>query len=99
MIRFGLPVLAMSAVLAALIQPDTKLLPPAVPDGAELASIWVVGRQLDFRSETRLRRHFETSNEVQHFGLRDLPEPLEVVQLRLDLVVGTVEPVTFPAPR
>src|SRR5262249_26088954 len=63
---------------------------------AELASIWIIRRQLKFGSWSKLLWHFETRNEAQHFGFGDLLEPLKEGELGIYFVVGAIEPVTLP---
>src|SRR6202035_730484 len=49
--------------------------------------------QIYSRLRAKLFRHFESMNEPVHFGLCDLPQAFQVLHLRIDPVICTVEPV------
>ncbi len=62
---------------------------------AELTSIGIEGRQYDFRPGPEFLGHVQSRNEVLHLGFGDPLKPLQIVQLRFNLVIGAVEPVPF----
>src|ERR1700688_428377 len=66
---------------------------PDVIENAKLRSSGIVWRQLNSGLRTKLFRHFESIDESAHLGLRDLSQALQVVELRFEPVVRTIEPV------
>ena len=62
-------------------------------ENAELWARGVVRRQLYFWLGTKFFWHFESMNEPVHFGLCDLPQALQVLHLRIEPVICTIEPV------
>src|ERR1700686_2923061 len=66
---------------------------PDVIENAKLRSSGIVRRQLNSCLRTKLFRHFESIDEPAHLGLCDLSQSLQVVELRFEPVVCTIEPV------
>lgn len=62
---------------------------------AELTSSRIEGRQLDFWFGPELFGHVQSRSEVLSLGFGDPLKPLQIVQLRFNLVIGAVEPVSF----
>src|SRR5271165_5063217 len=66
---------------------------PDVIENAKLGSSGIVWRQLNSGLRTKLFWHFESIDEPAYFGLCDLSQALQVVELRSEPVVCTIEPV------
>src|ERR1700676_121381 len=53
----------------------------------------IVRRQFDSWLRAELVWHFETSDESRHLSLCDPAQPLQVLQLRFQLVAGPIKPI------
>src|SRR5258707_7189635 len=60
---------------------------------AEFVPPRIVRRQLNLRLRAELLRHFKPGDESRHFAFRYPTQALQVVQLRVQLVVGPVKPI------